>query len=112
MSYWFAAHIDRDFTTGTYGHGPTLYTNLIDNKDGIFNLKSYKEIDGGLEVTTECNNIVKLVGDYSISKSLKFMNDWEIWDKKYGSYEEDNRCDFKPILYTNFDDLKKDLTKN
>ena len=40
------------------------------------------------------------------------MNNWEIWDKKYGSYEEDNRCDFKPILYTNFDDLKKDLTNN
>ena len=37
--YWFVAHIDRHFETNMYGNGPSLYTNMIDNRDNNFNIK-------------------------------------------------------------------------
>ena len=112
MAYWFVVGIDRDFVTGRYGNGPQLHTNLIGNQDGIFDLDSYTEINNGLKVVTMCNNTVELTGNYSKDKFEEYIKIYKIWDTAYGEMMEEDRPDYEPILYQNFNDLKKDLKKN
>ena len=73
MAYWFVVEIDRDFVTGRYGNGSQLHTNLIGNQPGIFDIKSYTEINNVLKVVTKCNNTVELTGNYSKDKFEEYI---------------------------------------
>ena len=111
MEFWTALHIDRDFTTGTYGNGPTLLTNLIGGKDGIYDLISYKNTDDGIKVKTKCNNEVILKGESNKKKFEEYYQVWKKWDLKNGEGYDEDRCDFEPIHYKTLEDLKKGLKK-
>lgn len=111
MAYWFVVEIDRDFISGLYGNGPQLHTNLIGNQPGIFDLQSYSEINNGLKVVTTCNNTVELTGGYNKDKFEEYMKVYKLWDQKFGENMGDDRPDYQPFLYKNFNDLKNNLKK-
>jgi hypothetical protein len=100
--YWFVVHIDRDFVTKTYGNGPTLITNLIGNQDGIYDIKSYVKKDDGIIVKTHCGCEVELTGYANNIKFEEYYKKWEHWDQENGEFFEEDRIDFKPILYTDY----------
>lgn len=108
--YWFVAHIDRHFETNMYGNGPSLYTNMIDNRDNNFNIKYYVPDNDGIKIITDCNKELLITGNPS---KKRFEEDlyqkWQLWDEMYGSLTEDNRPDYKPLFYEDIDSIKNDL---
>ena len=108
MEWYFVLDIDRDFMTRRYGNGRRLYTNMLEKSEGqkYFIIAKSNYIEGtekndeSLEIETNCGKKLTLkekpnneIFENSIYKA------WEAWDKEYGSYEEENRCDFKPIAF-------------
>ena len=92
--WWFVAHIDRDFTNGLYGEGYRLYRYNNSKYDIVKKINIKNDI---VEITTDLDKTIKFNNKPCISKFNQILNDpWEKWDKSYGLYEGENRCDYKP----------------
>jgi len=100
---WFVAHIDRDFTNGLYGEGYRLYRHNRSKYDIVKKINIKNNV---IEIFNNLNENIKFNTKPSIIKFNQILNNpWEIWDKLYGSFEGDNRCDYKPW----FIEINKDV---
>ena len=95
MPRWFIVQIDRDFITGYYGNGYRLYQDRIPDYRLI---KGIKYLNGDL-IVSDGNNNITLTEEPSIDMFNNILhNEWAIWDKKYGSIYEEDRCDYEPCV--------------
>lgn len=118
MDYWFAVDIDRCHITGMYGMGVRLYSNKINSPTGFLIIDKYTIRDDKIYVYSKPDSMyennesieIELVGEPNIELfNMYLLKSWEEWDKKYGASMEEDRPDYKPIVYKNADDLIKEL---